>query len=370
MIKNFLPINAVAKYFTYERKFVDCDWKCTKFSKYIKKKKNRIFLWEKPESSSIIYISECNNCDFGNSKNTLENSNGLCFEEHSFNRVMSIIKKIDEANEAITETALIYQKSDISTVPWAQISVTGSKGEKNTYEGVIQVSELNNELQVYKNTVERNSHDIKNQLMLILAMANNIQHTSEDSNEKKYAYFIKDAVYSCNYMLSLMSDDTQIKPESKNKLFNVHHLIISMLDAFRYEGNIEFVNNMKAHNPRIYANKVLITNAIYNLIINAIQAIDHSGKITIQTQNKKQNSNSDFKCNEWLSIEIEDNGMGIEAENADKIFDQFFTTKTNCSGIGLYSAKITLDKHNGTINVHSQKGKGASFVVCLPCHVE
>lgn len=227
----------------------------------------------------------------------------------------------------------------------------------------------NKEVQLNKSVIDRNAHDIKNQLMIIMSMANNIESVSKNNDIKKYSYHIKESVYNCRYMLSLISNKAQEVPYN-NKLINIHCVFASLLDSFYLEKNIIFKNKMNAKNPRIYANKTLIVNALYNIIINAVQEIEYAGKVTIKTYNKKKNPKSNYECSQWLFIEIEDSGKGINKDNNKKVFDQYFTTKKNKSGIGLFSAKNTIEKHNGTISVKCKQAKGAAFIIGLPVHVE
>ena len=95
-----------------------------------------------------------------------------------------------------------------------------------------------------------------------------------------------------------------------------------------------------------------------NLIFNALQAMDYSGKLSIEV---KQNDNS-------VNVIISDTGKGIPDDIKDKIFEPFFTTKPLGEGIGLGLdiVKKIVDKHNGTIDFVSVPGKGTTFTVSLP----
>ncbi len=95
-----------------------------------------------------------------------------------------------------------------------------------------------------------------------------------------------------------------------------------------------------------------------NLIHNALQAMNYKGVLTISTE-----YNSEF-----ITVKFEDNGIGIQAEHLDKIFDAFFTTKPmgEGSGLGLHIVKKIIDKHRGQIVVNSQTGC-TIFTVLLPC---
>ncbi|MBI2026545.1 MAG: GHKL domain-containing protein, partial [Deltaproteobacteria bacterium] len=101
-----------------------------------------------------------------------------------------------------------------------------------------------------------------------------------------------------------------------------------------------------------------LNQVFMNLLTNAAQAIQKKGDIWITTKHEE----------DQISIEIEDNGCGIEKEHLEHIFDPFFTTKDVGSGTGL-GLSITyniIKKHKGEIAVTSEKGKGTKFSILLP----
>jgi signal transduction histidine kinase len=81
-----------------------------------------------------------------------------------------------------------------------------------------------------------------------------------------------------------------------------------------------------------------------------------SGKIRIKTW---ENQN-------WVYVEIEDNGIGIPPEKKNKIFDPFFTTKEQGTGLGLSVSYQIIKDHKGKINVDSEEGKGTKVTISLP----
>ena len=95
-----------------------------------------------------------------------------------------------------------------------------------------------------------------------------------------------------------------------------------------------------------------------NLLVNAAQAIKEKGEICIRTQSD----------NGYVEIQICDTGEGIPPENLPKIFDPFFTTKDvgKGTGLGLHVAYSIVKRHNGTIDVQSEVGKGTTFTVRIP----
>jgi two-component system, NtrC family, sensor histidine kinase AtoS len=105
-----------------------------------------------------------------------------------------------------------------------------------------------------------------------------------------------------------------------------------------------------------------IEAAILNLILNALEAIDQkTGQIQVRLyKNKSQKSNPE------VVIEVEDNGRGISPENLNKIFNPFFSTKSNGTGLGLAAVRRILRAHNGRVEVQSKLGKGSVFRLYLP----
>jgi two-component system sensor histidine kinase PilS (NtrC family) len=106
----------------------------------------------------------------------------------------------------------------------------------------------------------------------------------------------------------------------------------------------------------------------WNLASNAFQAMPKGGRLLIGSSVRKVSSG------EWTGdvaeIAFEDTGEGIRAEDLDKIFLPFFTTKKDGSGLGLAAVHRIVDLHGGWIRVHSEPGKGSRFVVCVPKKVE
>ena len=111
-----------------------------------------------------------------------------------------------------------------------------------------------------------------------------------------------------------------------------------------------------------------LSQALHNLLINATQAMADGGEVTVRAVNKMLET-----CNPrllapgaYVKITVEDHGCGIPQENLVRIFDPYFTTKSQGSGLGLASVYSIVKRHGGTVGVYSVIGVGSSFTIYLP----
>lgn len=116
-----------------------------------------------------------------------------------------------------------------------------------------------------------------------------------------------------------------------------------------------------------------VDQILANLCVNARDAIDNIGKITIETSNcsideEYCKQNPAFRPGEFVRITVSDNGRGMTKETLSHIFEPFFTTKEHGSGTGLGLATVygIVKQNNGFINVYSEPGMGTTFAIYLP----
>ncbi|MBI5639484.1 MAG: PAS domain-containing protein [Nitrospirae bacterium] len=118
----------------------------------------------------------------------------------------------------------------------------------------------------------------------------------------------------------------------------------------------------------VEADEQQMRKAIYNIIINAKQAMPGGGTIRICAENlgPAGNTHPSLKKGEYIKVSLEDQGTGIEKADLEKIFDPFFSTKEKGSGLGLTSSFSIIRSHDGRITVESKPGKGTVFQIYLP----
>lgn len=149
-------------------------------------------------------------------------------------------------------------------------------------------------------------------------------------------------------------DEAELQEADINKEIDltldlIRHETKNKIEIERHYGEIPLV--------RCYPN--MLNQVFTNILVNACQAIDQSGRIIITTDYKAGN----------LIVRFKDNGKGIAKENLNKIFTAGFTTKGVGvgTGLGLAISQKIIDKHNGQIQVFSELGLGTEFVITLKC---
>jgi signal transduction histidine kinase len=130
------------------------------------------------------------------------------------------------------------------------------------------------------------------------------------------------------------------------------------------KGRVRVIKEFAPNVPQAEVDKALMQQVFVNLILNAIQAMPTGGEILIQVQEiadqERQNGGH------FLRISLKDNGPGIPPGDLERIFDPFYTTKPQGTGLGLSVVHQIIREHEGWIRAESEWGKGATFIIDLP----
>jgi signal transduction histidine kinase len=108
-----------------------------------------------------------------------------------------------------------------------------------------------------------------------------------------------------------------------------------------------------------YGNKDQLEQVFMNLILNAQAAMNHGGTLRISGWIEKES----------IITQFADDGCGIPAEQINKIFDPFFSTKPNGTGLGLFVSYGIIESHHGAIEVESEPNKGTVFTIRFPAQL-
>jgi len=151
-------------------------------------------------------------------------------------------------------------------------------------------------------------------------------------------------------------DAARMKPVSLNELLRE---IVSVAEQTipNSKIHVELENDAGPH--EIHADSIQIFRAIQNVVMNAVQAIT-SGEGTVRILCRQ--------TEDWINLEVVDNGCGMNAEQLKRMFDPYFTTKEpgKGTGLGLLITKKVIEDHGGNIEVESEQGKGTRVKIRLP----
>ena len=163
----------------------------------------------------------------------------------------------------------------------------------------------------------------------------------------------------------------ELKGQIQNSSFSINHLKLIAKDSpdthiFDFNEAVSFVIPCKTQQEIDYywnyftvMDRTQLIRIITNLVKNAIQAIpeEQENKAVLVSVNAEEDN---------VIIAVKDNGIGINTENTERIFEPKFTTKTSGMGLGLGIIKNIIENYKGTITFESELGKGSTFIVSLP----
>jgi signal transduction histidine kinase len=205
------------------------------------------------------------------------------------------------------------------------------------------------------------AHEINNPLAGILLFSSRMRKkVGEEGPIKEGLDVIVQETQRCKGIIQdLLEFSRDKEPEKAEASMNdIVEKAISLLEnEFRLH-HISLKKNLSGEMPLMFLDVSLMQQVFVNLLINAVEAIEENGVITIQSY-----VNSDRKI---VGVKVADTGGGIPAENMARMFEPFFSNKKNGTGLGLAVSYGIVQKHQGNIQVSSQPGEGTCFTVELP----
>lgn len=186
----------------------------------------------------------------------------------------------------------------------------------------------------------------KRQLTQMLGMMEKLNQSNQAACDRIVKLVQSIRTYARSDMSELREVD--IHEELESALTLVHHEIKRRINVLRKYNDI----------PKCTCFPERLISVFVNILMNASQAIENEGQVTIET----------LKDGENIKIKFTDTGHGIGPENIPRLFEPGFTTKPSGkgTGIGLTISKRIVDEHGGKIEVESELGKGSTFTVILP----
>lgn len=151
----------------------------------------------------------------------------------------------------------------------------------------------------------------------------------------------------------------------------VEEILRESLSLFLTGTNVSEKVDCEPH-PPIYADAQQISQAFNNIILNAVHAMPEGGvlEVRITSASLPVGNRHLLPAGDYVKVVFTDSGCGIAAENLNKIYDPYYTTKDTGTGLGLSTTFSIISKHGGHIEITSDIGKSTTVTILLPCSVE
>ncbi|MEO0095876.1 MAG: ATP-binding protein [candidate division WOR-3 bacterium] len=209
------------------------------------------------------------------------------------------------------------------------------------------------------------AHEINNPLLGITSFLEMLIEEEDDVEKKTRAKEVLENAYRISETVRGLLNFARPAPPKFTKV-NLNDLIKETVSFLHHQPlfkKIKIQKELADALPPITADANQIRQVLVNILLNAAQAIEDKGTITIST-NK-------IKFEDFVEIKINDTGIGIPAENLKRVFEPFFTTKRGKgTGLGLSISLTYVKNHNGEIIINSEVGKGTEVKIILPIRQE
>ncbi len=278
-----------------------------------------------------------------------------------------------------------YNKKRNGDLYWESASISPVKGDKGVITHFIAVKEdITERRKMEKELVKMQklesvgilaggiAHDFNNSLQAILGYITLAKmHTNPNDEIHKDLEDARKVIYKSKGLSQQLLILSRGGAPVKNTL-SISELIKDSARLAWSGLNVKYEIGIPDGLWLVEADKGQICQVISNLIINADQAMPEGGNIKLWAENINVVEKDLLPVEEgrYVKITIEDHGTGISQEHLQKIFDPYYTTKQNGSGLGLSITYSIMKKHDGHITVESEIGVGTTFHIYLPASRE
>jgi len=202
------------------------------------------------------------------------------------------------------------------------------------------------------------SREISNPLTSVFSFVQVLSEMEKDEFKKESLETISLHMSRIGDILKQLSGFSKV-PTVEPKPWKVNSLLEDALSLIQYDtrvNDITVVRDLQPGMPEVVTDGSQLSQVIVDIVLNAADAMPEGGTLTIRSMLK----------NKRVVITFEDTGVGIPAKNLGRIFEPFFSTKENGTGLGLAVCETIIKKLKGSLTVESEFGKGSKFIVNLP----
>ena len=224
--------------------------------------------------------------------------------------------------------------------------------------------------QLKSDFVSNVSHEIRTPLSLIGMFAETLELNRVDTEEQKIEYYriIRRETERLTRIVNSILNFSKMESNNEKFCFNkldLNNILDEVLKTYQHELNNnknECILNKSNNLPPLQLDRESVIEALMNLIDNALKYSEGNCKIEINTGIEDN----------FVYLEVIDNGIGISKENQKRVFEKFYRVPTGNvhnrkgSGLGLSLVKNIMEAHNGSVTVKSKFGKGSKFTLLFP----
>jgi PAS domain S-box-containing protein len=283
-------------------------------------------------------------------------------QEESKNKVLAL-HKVDDGNKQYWDVTTSLLRSEDNKVNGAICGFNDITRRKTIEQNIERINRLTSIGQLAAGL----AHEIRNPLagmkMSIQVLKGRLCKDKEESNLNLFNSTLYEIDRLNNLITQLLDFAKPHLPEYD--MINILHILNKSLDITKkyiQEKNIKTNVHVEAKNLLVFVDKAQIEQVFINIIKNAISSMQMRGILNVKLETIR-NEEKDF-----LSIVFEDNGCGIESENLEKIFNPFFTTDPQGTGLGLSVVHKLIVENNGGIEVNSIVGEGTKVIIKFPIY--
>ena len=218
----------------------------------------------------------------------------------------------------------------------------------------------------WRELARRLAHELKNPLFPLQLTVENLVRARQQGSEQFEEIFRESSatllaeISNLKTIISRFNEFSRM-PQPQLQLVQMNDVIRGVLLLFQAQlespgrGQISCDLQLDQRLEPIPADPELWHRAISNLVLNAMEAMPEGGRLSLRTRGNKDN----------ICVEVSDTGAGLTAEECNRIFTPYYTSKEHGTGLGLAIVQSVVSDHGGTIGVHSEPGRGTTFVIEL-----
>ncbi len=204
------------------------------------------------------------------------------------------------------------------------------------------------------------AHELRNPLSSIKGLALVLQSRFQENNgDRETATILVQEVERLNRSISELLD--YARPQQlKKENFDIVQLLTKAVSLMRIDAEtagVELVTAFEDGLPPLNADEDKLTQVVLNLLLNGIQAMEDGGTLAVRV------GATDRK----IEIVVTDSGCGISEEDLGRVFDPYFTTKPDGTGLGMAMSAKIIEEHGGEIRLQSKVRQGTSVIIEIPC---